>query len=394
MLSTIKTFKNTTYNTVRTSSFTKMHGRPTQRDYKNLKKEAADLASKLDDTTYPWSRCPIGQEFGLLAKIIGKDKYLHLTGLTWVQEIEPATYDPNIDDTTVTHTRKRMEQEWERTRKTWAIRKGFLRGVAANFQEALDKNWYSQLKDVHTAYRNTTPIQILKHLDTRWCLLNVHTKKNLRLAYYTKWDNEIHLTAFGKRLDDDQIHIERFGITIFDKDKLHFYLEQMYASNHFDKKEMTEWENKPILIKDDFVKAKLYFEGLMKDYEVYAQNSGSTAGKHNFKSVNQAAEANVRDELQKYITGIKQAAVTQENQAANIRDSTKASTDAMSAQIKVMTDQIAQLTKAMPNKENMPNDGGGSGSSGGGGGGGSGGPRDRGRGCAQVQYTKPQSMGC
>ena len=65
----------------------------------------------------------------------------------------------------------------------------------------------------------------------------------------------------------------------------------------------------------------------------------------------------------------------------------------MSAQIKVMTDQIAQLTKAMANKENMPNDGGGSGSSGGGGGG-SGGPRDRGRGCAQVQYTKPQSMGC
>jgi hypothetical protein len=29
----------------------------------------------------------------------------------------------------------------------------------------------------------------------------------------------------------------------------------MYASNHFDKKEMTEWENTPILIKDDFVEA-------------------------------------------------------------------------------------------------------------------------------------------
>ena len=44
----------------------------------------------------------------------------------------------------------------------------------------------------------------------------------------------------------------------------------MYASNHFDKKEMT-----------DFVEAKLYFEGLVKDYKVYAQNSGGTAGKHN-----------------------------------------------------------------------------------------------------------------
>jgi hypothetical protein len=69
---------------------------------------------------------PTGEEYGLLAKIMGEDKYNHLTNLTWVQEIEPDTYDPNITDTTATHTRKRMEQEWERTRKTWAIRKGFL----------------------------------------------------------------------------------------------------------------------------------------------------------------------------------------------------------------------------------------------------------------------------
>ena len=108
MPSTIKTLKNTTYDTVRTSSFTKIHGRLTQSDYENLKKEAADLASKLDDITYAWSRCPIGQEFGLLAEIIGKDEYLYLTGLTWVQESKPATYDPNTNDTTATHTALRM----------------------------------------------------------------------------------------------------------------------------------------------------------------------------------------------------------------------------------------------------------------------------------------------
>ena len=72
-----------------------------------------------------------------------------------------------------------MEQEWDRTCEMWAIRKGFLRGVAANFRDALNKNCYSQLKSVHTAYRNTTPIQILDHLNTRWCLLDVHAKKNL-----------------------------------------------------------------------------------------------------------------------------------------------------------------------------------------------------------------------
>jgi len=141
----------------------------------------------------------------------------------------------------------------------------------------------------------------------------------------------------------------------------------MYASNHFDKKEMTEWENKSIAIKDNFDK---YFEGLIKDYEVYAQNSNGTADKHNFESTNQATEADAGDELQKYIAGIVQAAVTQEEQTINIRDSSKASSNAMAAQIKTMSDQIVQLTKAMANKENTPN--------GGGGGGGSGGLRDRG----------------
>ena len=104
------------------------------------------------------------------------------------------------------------------------------------------------------------------------------------MAYYEEWDNEIHLTAFGKHLDNDQICIECFGINISNEDKLQFYLEQIYASNHFDMKQMAEWENTTVAIKDDFDKAKLYFKGLVRNYEVYAQNSGGTAGKHNFES--------------------------------------------------------------------------------------------------------------
>ena len=106
MPSTIKTLKNMTYDTVRFLSFIKIHGRPTRSDYKNLKKEASDLASELDDITYDWSLSPTSEEYGLLAEIIGKEEYNHLTNLTWIQEVEFNTYDPNITDTTGTHTRK------------------------------------------------------------------------------------------------------------------------------------------------------------------------------------------------------------------------------------------------------------------------------------------------
>jgi hypothetical protein len=63
----------------------------------------------------------------------------------------------------------------------------------------------------------------------------------------------------------------------------------------------------------------------------------------------------------------------------------------MAAQIKAMSDQIAQLTKAMANKENEPNS-----SSSSGGGSGSSGSRGRDNGQARyiaVQYSKPCSMG-
>ena len=55
--------------------------------------------------------------------------------------------------------------------------------------------------------------------------------------------------------------------------------------------------------------------------------------------------------MRKYIAGIAQAAVTQEEQANNIRDSAKATSNAIAAQLKSMSEQITQLTKNLDNKE-------------------------------------------
>jgi hypothetical protein len=173
---------------------------------------------------------------------------------------------------------KRMEEEWEETHKSWFIRKGFLPGVTMNMRNALDKQYYSQLKHVNTAYQNTTPIQIPEYLDTRWCSLDVQACKILKKEFYANWDSsKTHLTVFGMKLDKEQSRLDRLGIVISDKDKLQFYLGQIYVSNCFDKTEIVSWENKPIVIKDDYDQAKLYFENLVRDFETYTQNSGGEA---------------------------------------------------------------------------------------------------------------------
>jgi hypothetical protein len=170
----VKAAEMTSYDVVRATPFTQIHGCPMRHDYKSLKKEASDLASEVNNITFAWS-CDqaTGEEYGLLAEIIGDVKYTHLTNLNWAQEMEPAKFDPEITAATATHTRKRLEEEWEEKRESWFIPKGSFHGVTMNMHDALNKQYYSQLKHINTAYRNTTPIQILEHLYTRWCPLDV-----------------------------------------------------------------------------------------------------------------------------------------------------------------------------------------------------------------------------
>jgi hypothetical protein len=86
----------------------------------------------VEDITYAWSR-DATNEYGLLADVIGFVSYNNLTGIdTYAVPPELQTYDPSITNTTPTHTRKHMEEEWELVRVSWFIRKGFLRGVVDN----------------------------------------------------------------------------------------------------------------------------------------------------------------------------------------------------------------------------------------------------------------------
>jgi hypothetical protein len=214
-----------------------------------------------------------------------------------------------------------------------------------NMRDALDEQYYSQLKHINTAYRNTTPIQILEHLDTRWCPLDVRARKLLKAEFHADWDSTVmHLTAFGMKLDKEQARIDRLGVVISDEDKLQFYMEQIYASNCFDKKEMVDWENKPVNVKDDYDQAKLYFEGLVRDFETYTQNSGEHS-KKGYESANQMAD--VGDEIRKYIQEIASASVVSNEKAAEFAANVSEESKAKDAQFQAMTAQIQALTNTV-----------------------------------------------
>ena len=78
--SSAKSAETASYKVVCAVPFTRIHWRPTCHDYETLKKEVSDLASKVDNLTFAWCWDPTtGEEYGLLAEIIGNIEYTHLT---------------------------------------------------------------------------------------------------------------------------------------------------------------------------------------------------------------------------------------------------------------------------------------------------------------------------
>jgi hypothetical protein len=202
----IKQMEETAYNKICATPFTRINGRPTQSNYKLLKHECSKRASEIEDVVIPWcTDNTTGKEYGLLANIMGQDEYNDLTtiDISNAPEQQPTLYDPNIDNNTATHQQKCMEEESDRKLTSWYIRKGFLKGTAANLHDALDKQYYAQLQNVRTAYCNIQPLMILKHLNNRWCPLDVQAKKQIKQNYHHPWEPKEHLTAFRMRLNDN-----------------------------------------------------------------------------------------------------------------------------------------------------------------------------------------------
>jgi hypothetical protein len=120
---------------------------------------------------------------------------------------------------------------------------------------------------------------------------------------------------------------------------------------------MVTWENEPVIIKDNYVQAKTYFKNLVKDFKTYTQNSGKKNGKMRYESANHMTD--VDDKIRKYIEDIASATVANKGKTAELSANiSKASwakdvqITTIIAQIKLLTNTVALLSKSLANKEN------------------------------------------
>ena len=126
--------------------------------------------------------------------------------------------------------------------------------------------------------------------------------KRMKEELYEPWNQIDHITNFGIRLYEEQEHLTNNKIVILDEDKLQFYIEQMYASQSFECKEMKAHEKRGEADRNND-EAKAHFKEIAEDNEIYTVTSSSMVRNHGYESAAHIKGCNLADgdKLCKYL---------------------------------------------------------------------------------------------
>jgi len=154
-------------------------------------------------------------------------------------------------------------------------------------QDIVDEMYVEELDEDYVGYSNQTIKTILTHIKDNWCIITTLEKKQAAENFRVQWDATSHITKYARELDKQQRLCRDIGIPAPGLTKIQYYVENMYASEMFDEKEMNTWENKPSADKD-WTNAKAYFEDLYRSKRKYMEEREARAS--GFESANSISQ--------------------------------------------------------------------------------------------------------
>jgi flagellar hook-associated protein FlgK len=258
----------------------KIIGQPTNTTVNQLKQQAAKITAAVK--TSKW-----GGRHGHLALVLNESEYRMVTSVDTadVDRLDtPPIIPANLANNTTVVNRARINathnlenQEFWKQEAVDAIM------VERIVSEVVDSTYVEELEDDYIGYSSQTIKTIIDHLKTEWCTVTTLEKKQASEAFNLQWDFTTHITKFARELDKQQKLCREIGVPAADETKIQKYVENMYASEMFDDKEMRIWENKPDAEKT-WPTAKTYFVELYKSKRKF--NEEREALKGGFESAN------------------------------------------------------------------------------------------------------------
>ena len=271
-------------NKMNATAIDKMIGEPTLVTYRILFDQLAMSASSVK--TNQW-----GGRHGHLPLLVSDAQFVTITGIATAvttKRIKPARVDPRINGNTSNYDRLRYTREQDEKILDWYTQEEVDDTLKNLIINAVDPQYIEELKQDYVGYANETAKTMLSHIKNTWCKITTREKGVAQRALREPWNLVEDITAYERALDKNQITCLELGVPINDSDKVQIYIENMYACDMFDEKEMTEWEDEPEANKT-WALAKTYFGTLYKKRKKY--HSDMKARGAGFESANSLAQS-------------------------------------------------------------------------------------------------------
>lgn len=257
-------------------------GQPTTTTVNHLKQQLAKMASAVKTSNW-------GGSHGHLPLVISDTEFITVTGnatSVTTRQPKPALINPALTNSTTVLVRARLGAEqalaWTEYWKQESVDSVLVERMV---KDIIDPEYIEELENDYAGYSNQTIKNIIAHLKTEWCIVTTLEKKKAADAFKHQWDNTVHITKYARELTKQQKLCTDIGVAASDSTKVQTYVESMYASEMFDDREMTTWEESAV---QDWTAATTYFTTLYKSKRKYVEEKESRT--NGYESANSIAE--------------------------------------------------------------------------------------------------------
>ena len=339
-MSANETVRKETQDSVVGRPFTRVPGQPTWEQKQKFLEEAEEWAMEYM-VNYDWAG-----DHGLLAEIMGRDKYYAKTGKWYTPPVRPPVVHPDVSAGILTDKQARIATlNHNQLKLDYAVLEGFRTGFGIIYRNAFDKKYFEQLYEETFKYKRILPRQFIAHLESRWVKQDTMVIKRLRALYFRGWEEEEHLTSYRTRLLREKTLYATYDppVIITDAELQQHYLEEVLKrSDIFGEKCLTKW-NAKTAARQAWPRPYRYFEKRMKEVEDYE----AVAGKNN-----SYATANAATDLQHNLEETMAAVLTKTNaEHAMALNEIK---EGMAEQIHQLTQAMALLVKSADKENRTP----------------------------------------
>ena len=218
----------------------KLIDEPTLVTYQTLFDQLAIAAAAVKNNQW-------GGRHGHLPLLVSDAQYVTISGSATsvtTKRVKPARVDPRINGNTSNYDRLKYTRERDEKIFDYHTQEEVDDALKNLIIAAVDPQYIEELKKDYVGYANDTAKTMLAHIKDTWCKITTREKGVAQRALREPWNLVEDITAYERTLDRNQITCLDLSVPINTSDKVQIYVKNMYMSDMFEERKMTEWEEK------------------------------------------------------------------------------------------------------------------------------------------------------